>query len=112
MFCNQCEQTAQDQGCATWGVCGKNPDVAALQDLLTYAVRGLSHFAAAGRELGIVDPETDHFTYRALFSTLRIALGRGRWAVPFAIEAFLTFVVRRQFLKGNPAYLALKRSAA
>jgi len=42
MFCNQCEQTAKGIGCTKIGVCGKTEDVAALQDLLTYALQGLA----------------------------------------------------------------------
>ena len=41
MFCYQCEQTAKGEGCTKIGVCGKEPEVAALQDLLTYALIGL-----------------------------------------------------------------------
>ena len=70
MFCNQCEQTAQGVACTKQGVCGKNEEVAALQDLLSYAVRGLSHFAAAGRKVGVVDPAANRFTAKAIFSTL------------------------------------------
>jgi hydroxylamine reductase len=70
MFCNQCEQTAKGAACTKQGVCGKNPEVAALQDLLTYALRGLSQYAVAGRKVGVISPEADRFTARALFSTL------------------------------------------
>ncbi len=70
MFCNQCEQTAQGTGCTKVGVCGKDPATAALQDLLTYAVRGLSHVAAEGRRKGVVDPEVNRFTVKAIFATL------------------------------------------
>ena len=45
MFCFQCEQTAKGTGCDKIGVCGKQPDVAALQDLLIHGVRGLSTVA-------------------------------------------------------------------
>jgi len=70
MFCNQCEQTAQGVACTKHGVCGKSNDVAALQDLLTYAVRGLSQVATAGRKVGVIDPAVDRFTVQAIFSTL------------------------------------------
>ncbi len=70
MFCYQCEQTAKGEGCVKIGVCGKQPDVAALQDLLTYAVKGLSQVAVEGRKVGITDNQTDIFTCEALFSTL------------------------------------------
>lgn len=70
MFCNQCEQTAKGQGCTQIGVCGKQPDVAALQDLLIYAVKGLSVAAQEGRKVGVVDDEVNRFTCEAVFSTL------------------------------------------
>ena len=69
MFCNQCEQTAKG-GCDKIGVCGKKPDVAALQDLLIYALKGLSLYANEGRKVGVADAETDEFAMEALFSTL------------------------------------------
>ncbi|HSR12398.1 MAG TPA: hydroxylamine reductase, partial [Thermodesulfobacteriota bacterium] len=70
MFCNQCEQTAKGEGCTKVGVCGKEPEVAALQDLLVYALKGLSVYAVEGRKKGIIDPEVNRFTVKALFSTL------------------------------------------
>jgi hydroxylamine reductase len=70
MFCNQCEQTAKGIGCSVIGVCGKNEEVADLQDLLVYALQGLALYAQEGRRLGIVDDAIDHFTYEAIFSTL------------------------------------------
>lgn len=69
MFCNQCEQTVEG-GCTKIGVCGKNSEVAALQDLLTYAVRGLCHFAVAGRTAGINIEDINRFTMKAIFATL------------------------------------------
>lgn len=70
MFCFQCEQTAKGEGCTKIGVCGKQPDVAVLQDLLIYAVKGLSQVALEGRKVGIRDTAIDHFTCEAIFSTL------------------------------------------
>ncbi len=70
MFCYQCEQTAKGEGCTKVGVCGKESDVASLQDLLIYALKGLSLFAVEGRKKGVVDPEVNDFTCKALFSTL------------------------------------------
>lgn len=70
MFCYQCEQTSQGTGCTKIGVCGKQPDVAGLQDLLVYALKGLSQYAVAARKKGIVDDEVNAFTVKALFSTL------------------------------------------
>ncbi|MEW6594419.1 MAG: hydroxylamine reductase [Thermodesulfobacteriota bacterium] len=70
MFCYQCEQTAKGQGCTVMGVCGKNPEVAALQDLLVHALQGLSLYAVEGRKVGVVDPEVNIFTAEGTFSTL------------------------------------------
>jgi len=70
MFCFQCEQTSKGEGCTKIGVCGKQPEVAALQDLLVYATKGLSQYAVEGRKVGVIDPEVDRFTAKALFSTL------------------------------------------
>jgi hydroxylamine reductase len=70
MFCYQCEQTAKGVACTVQGVCGKNPEVAALQDLLIYALQGLSQAAVAGRQVGINNREINVFTVKAAFSTL------------------------------------------
>ena len=70
MFCYQCEQTAKGEGCAKSGVCGKLPDVAALQDLLVYVMMGLGQAATAARKAGIKDHEADVFTCEAMFATL------------------------------------------
>ena len=56
MFCFQCEQTSKGEGCTKIGVCGKKPEVAALQDLLIYAIKGLSQYAVEGRKVGVIDP--------------------------------------------------------
>ncbi len=70
MFCYQCEQTAKGEGCTKIGVCGKQPDVAALQDLLNYVVKGLSQVAVEGRKVDINDQEINQFICKAIFSTL------------------------------------------
>ncbi len=71
MFCYQCEQTAKGTGCTKVGVCGKQPDVAALQDLLVYVVSEFSFFAREGLKHGIkTDRETNLLTIEALFHTL------------------------------------------
>ena len=70
MFCYQCEQTAKGTGCTQVGVCGKQPEVAALQDLLVYALRGLSLVAVEGRKVGLSDRAVNVFTCEATFSTL------------------------------------------
>ncbi len=70
MFCYQCEQTAKGEGCTVLGVCGKKPEVAALQDLLLFSLMGLSQVAVEGRKVGISDRDVNIFTVQAAFSTL------------------------------------------
>jgi len=70
MFCNQCEQAAKGTGCTKIGVCGKRPDISALQDLLIHATQGLSQVAMAAREKGITDWDVNRFVRKAVFSTL------------------------------------------
>ncbi|MGD9032161.1 MAG: hydroxylamine reductase [Desulfobacteraceae bacterium] len=70
MFCYQCEQTAKGEGCTKLGVCSKPADVAALQDLLIYALKGLSLYAVEGRKVGVTDRAANVFTAEATFSTL------------------------------------------
>jgi hydroxylamine reductase len=70
MFCYQCEQTVKGEGCTKAGACGKQPDVAALQDLLIYAVKGLSLYAVEGRNVGVNDSQINRFTCEAIFATL------------------------------------------
>ncbi|MCL5950052.1 MAG: hydroxylamine reductase, partial [Candidatus Bathyarchaeota archaeon] len=70
MFCYQCEQTAKGTGCTVAGVCGKTPEVATLQDLLVYALRGLSQVAIEARKAKVNDEKIEPFIYEALFATL------------------------------------------
>jgi len=70
MFCYQCEQTSQGQGCQVVGVCGKDENSATLQDLLIHAVKGISQYAHEARLLGAADAEIDAFTIEAIFATL------------------------------------------
>jgi hydroxylamine reductase len=70
MFCYQCEQTAGGRGCEKQGVCGKDANTAAMQDLLLYAAKGISQYATRARPLGAKDPEVDIFVVKALFTTV------------------------------------------
>jgi hydroxylamine reductase len=70
MFCYQCEQSAGGKGCTKVGVCGKQPDTAALQDLLVYALKGLSQVALEGRKVGVNEASVNAFMAKSLFSTL------------------------------------------
>ena len=70
MFCYQCEQTAQGTGCTNFGVCGKDPESATLQDLLVHACKGISMYAHRAGQLGAGDRAVDVFVIEALFSTM------------------------------------------
>ena len=71
MFCYQCEQTIGGKGCTKAGNCGKNADIAGLQDLLIYQLKGIGYFGSKLIEKGIhIDDEIDKFMMDASFSTL------------------------------------------
>ena len=71
MFCYQCEQTAGGKGCTKLGVCGKTPEVAALQDLLIFQIKGISCYAKEIIEQGQnIDKEIITFIENSLFTTL------------------------------------------
>jgi hydroxylamine reductase len=69
MFCYQCEQTPSG-GCTKRGVCGKDKDIASLQDTIIFGLKGVAAYATHARELGYTDPEVDATVQEALYSTL------------------------------------------
>ena len=71
MFCYQCQETAGCKGCTVVGVCGKKPEVAAMQDLLIYATKGLSAVTTALRAAGkSVSRNVNHLVTVNLFTTI------------------------------------------
>ena len=71
MFCYQCQETAGCKGCTMVGVCGKQPDVAAMQDLLVYVSKGISAVTTALRKSGEEIPtEINHLITLNLFTTI------------------------------------------
>ncbi len=70
MFCYQCEQAAKGTGCTAMGVCGKDAQVAALQDLIVEAVKGIAMYAHRAGGLGARDRQVDVFVIEALFTTV------------------------------------------
>ena len=70
MFCFQCQEAAKGSGCEVKGVCGKTPEVSALQDLLIYQLKGLSHYTTALRSLNIESEEANLFITDSLFMTI------------------------------------------
>ena len=71
MFCYQCQETAGCSGCSRVGVCGKQPDVAAMQDLLVYATKGISAVTTTLRQEGVeIQPAVNHMITLNLFTTI------------------------------------------
>ncbi|MGI6685591.1 MAG: hydroxylamine reductase [Bacillota bacterium] len=70
MFCFQCQETAKGTGCTFRGVCGKTDDVAKMQDLLIYVLKGISVYSVEARKFNIINKETDKFIMESLFSTI------------------------------------------
>jgi hydroxylamine reductase len=69
MFCYQCEQTPAG-GCTKFGVCGKDPVIASLQDTIIFGLKGVAAYATHARQLGYYDEEVNAITHEALYSTL------------------------------------------
>ncbi len=70
MFCYQCEQAAACSACTVMGVCGKDPQTAALQDLLIFALKGISAYADKARAAGKTSARVNRFTAETLFTTV------------------------------------------
>lgn len=87
MFCYQCSQTAGGTGCTKWGVCGKSPTVARLQDNLLLATKGMAAYLYHARELGYTDPEIDAFLERVFYATFTNVNFDAENFVELAVEA-------------------------
>ncbi len=85
MFCNQCEQTQNGTGCTDIGVCGKDPDMQSLQEILLYGVKGMAAYANHARRLGKSDENVSAFIEEALFATVT--------NVNFDLESLLELVL-------------------
>lgn len=70
MFCYQCQEAAKGTGCTIKGVCGKNDDVANLQDLLIFVLKGISIYSTQARKKGIENEEVNKFVFDSLFATI------------------------------------------
>ncbi|WP_312516370.1 hydroxylamine reductase [Anaerospora sp.] len=84
MFCYQCQETAKGTGCTIRGVCGKTADVANLQDLLIYTLKGISAYTLQARQAGIATMKADKFIMEGLFATITNA--------NFEKEYFITLI--------------------
>ncbi|MCT4618301.1 MAG: hydroxylamine reductase [Marinisporobacter sp.] len=70
MFCYQCQEAAKGTGCTIKGVCGKTEEVANLQDLMIYTLKGMAIVAEEGKKIDVEFPKVDHFTMNGLFMTI------------------------------------------
>ncbi len=70
MFCYQCQETAKGTGCTIAGVCGKKEDLANMQDLLIFVLKGVSIYATKARELGIENEKANKLVFDGLFMTI------------------------------------------
>ncbi|MBU3111876.1 hydroxylamine reductase [Clostridium lacusfryxellense] len=70
MFCYQCQEASKGTGCTIRGVCGKTDDVANMQDLLIYILKGISIYSTRARELGVENKEVNKFVVTGLFMTI------------------------------------------
>ncbi len=113
MFCYQCQETAKNSGCTIRGTCGKDADLAALQDYLVYALKGLAAVAVPARALGISDPATDLFVAHALFATLtNVNFDRQRIYALTCEALARRDTLRTQLLACTPDPAALRLPAA
>ena len=79
MFCFQCQETAKNTGCTVRGVCGKPEELAELQDLLIYGLKGISIYGEKLNQLGIVDRKAGLFVAQGLFATITNANWSEEW---------------------------------
>lgn len=94
MFCYQCEQTAGGKGCTKLGVCGKTPEIANLQDLLIYQLKGISFYARHILDSGLnVDKSVVSFIENCLFTTLT--------NVNFNVDEHVHLLKQSQEIKNN-----------
>ncbi len=70
MFCYQCQEASKGTGCTIRGVCGKTDDVANMQDLLIYVLKGISIYSTRARELKVENEEVNKFVVNGLFMTI------------------------------------------
>ncbi len=95
MFCFQCQEAAKNIGCTVRGVCGKTEDVSNLQDLLIFALKGLSVYALKAREAGVSAKEADRRVIEGLFATITNANFDRRYFV----DAIRGAIAERESLK-------------
>ena len=104
-FCYQCQETAKGTGCTVRGVCGKTSDVANLQDLLLFVLKGIAHYRVQLRALDAVDHSADRFILDGLFMTITNAnFDKQRFVEKIKEAIKLREQLKQTFLEkgGNP----------
>lgn len=99
MFCYQCSQAMNGEGCTVTGVCGKSPTVDRLQDNLIYILKGISAYYYHARELGYYDEEIAAYLGKGLYTTLTNVNFDGENLVKLALEAGMMNYKVMQLLK-------------
>jgi len=70
MFCFQCQEAAKGTGCTIKGVCGKEPELASIMDVLMYQLRGMAVYNNMAKEKGLDTSKEDQFIFEGLFMTI------------------------------------------
>ncbi|MGH4118533.1 hydroxylamine reductase [Clostridium sp.] len=102
MFCYQCQEASKGTGCTVRGVCGKTDDVANMQDLLIYVLKGISIYSTKARELGIENEEVNKFVVNGLFMTITNAnFDKARFVDTITKGLELREVIKAQLVKAG-----------
>lgn len=97
MFCYQCQEASKGTGCTARGVCGKTDDLANMQDLLIYVLKGISIYSTRARQLGVENAEVNKFVVNGLFMTITNAnFDKSRF-----IETILKALELREVIKAE-----------
>ena len=103
MFCFQCEQAKGGHGCDSLGICGKTPEVADLQDILIYQLKGIGFLANKAAQYDAKNNTIDRFVIEALFTTVT--------NVDFDPDRMLEWIKKADVVRDNAAAM-LKKAAA
>ncbi|MBZ9625005.1 hydroxylamine reductase [Clostridium sp. FP2] len=102
MFCYQCQEASKGTGCTSRGVCGKTDDLANMQDLLIYVLKGISIYATRARKLGVENQEVNKFVANGLFMTITNAnFDKTRFIETITKALELREVIKRELLNAG-----------
>ncbi|WP_352418128.1 hydroxylamine reductase [Proteiniborus sp.] len=113
MFCYQCQETSKGTGCTLRGVCGKTADVANLQDLLIYSLKGISFYNNKAKELGLSTEKTDRFIIESLFMTITNAnFDKARFVAKIKESLKLRDEIKESIVKAGGSISDIKHDSA